>query len=539
LNVFTIIRNFIGRFRANKNQGAKTSTSTYASQPRTPASSNNAPRQAATARQTTDTSGFNWWGIGSTFLPRRYGDIHRIDLSKQSQLSAPELLDILADTHPDISYAVWQFLRVANSGWTVTAKNLAGEPDARGQKLVDELIIRMGATPNSGRFEESKSLDNLLNQLHLSIIKDGACAGEAVLFDNLWDVAEIAPVDVNSIYFRRGEDGRNVPWQYQGMSGRRRQQGNSDRGNRSDQEEVWENGYKRLDYPNFFYEALDPKIGDPYGRSPILPVLQVVFFYMQVLIDLKAAVHIVGYPRIEAKILEEVVSKNCPAAIKNNPDKYAEWLNARLTELINLYSQLNPDDVMVHYDSVELGMVGQAAKASFDIRGLIDVLDHQMAAALKTLMTILGRKEGSTETYVSTDMMLYAKGVEDVQKVSEALLERAFTFALNLKGFQGTVDFEFEPIDFRSEEQRQKDFGESILNQLKLIALGLQDQKGAAMELVGRQPVGEMDVDLLNLAFGKVSIGGGGDGRNKEDDRDGDEGDDNDGDGGSDDNSDG
>lgn len=496
--------------------------------PRPPATANTAPRQAATARQTTDTTGFSWWGVGSTFLPRRYGDIHRIDLTKQSQLSAPEILDILADTHPDISYAVWQFLRVANSGWTVTAKNLTGEPDARGQNLVDDLVSQFTSTPNSGRFEESKSLNNLLNQLHLSIIKDGACAGEAVLFDNLRDVAEIAPVDVNSIYFRRGEDGRNVPWQYQGMENGGRRNRGSDNSPGPGQEEVWENGYKRLDYPNFFYEALDPKIGDPYGRSPILPVLQVVFFYMQVLIDLKAAVHIVGYPRIEAKILEEVVAKNCPGTIRNNPDKYAEWLNARLTELINLYSQLNPDDVMVHYDSVELGMVGQAARASFDIRGLIDVLDHQMAASLKTLMTILGRKEGSTETYVSTDMMLYAKGVEDVQKVSEALLERAFTFALNLKGFQGTVDFEFDAIDFRSEEQRQKDFGESILNQLKLIGFGAQDWKGAAMELVGKQPVGEPNIDLLNLAFGKGSIGGGSGESSNEDETGTDRGGDND-----------
>lgn len=471
---------------------------------RTPATSSAAPRQAATARQTVDNANLNWWGMSNIFLPRRYGDIHRIDLSQQQRLSSAELLDILCDTHPDISYAVWQFLRVANSGWKVTAKNLAGEPDTRGQKIVDDLISRLQSATNSGRFEESKSIDNLLNQLHLSIIKDGACAGETVMYENLRDVAEVvAPVDVNSIHFRHGEDGRNVPWQYQGL------ENGGHRHVESKLEEVWEAGYKRLDYPNFFYEALDPKIGDPYGRSPILPVLQVVFFQMQVLIDLKAAIHIIGYPRIEAKIMEEVVAKNCPEGIKHDQNKYAEWLNARLTELINLYGQLNSDDVMVHYDSVEMGMVGQNARASFDIKSLIQILDHQMAASLKTLMTILGRKEGSTETYVSTDIMLYAKGIEDVQKVSEALLERAFTFCLNLKGFQGTADFEFDPIDFRSEEQREKDFGQAISNQLKLVALGYQDHEGASMQLMGKRPVGEVDINLLNLAFGKGAAGGG------------------------------
>lgn len=521
----TFIQNILSRFtilqikQPQSESYSESKTESFAPRSRTPAASNATPRQAATARQTVDNANLNWWGMSNIFLPRRYGDIHRIDLSQQQRLSSAELLDILCDTHPDISYAVWQFLRVANSGWKVTAKNLAGEPDTRGQKIVDDLISRLQSATNSGRFEESKSVDNLLNQLHLSIIKDGACAGETVLYENLRDVAEVvAPVDVNSIHFRHGEDGRNVPWQYQGLEngGHRRVE--------SKLEEAWEAGYKRLDYPNFFYEALDPKIGDPYGRSPILPVLQVVFFQMQVLIDLKAAIHIIGYPRIEAKILEEVVSKNCPGSIKNDPNKYAEWLNNRLTELINLYGQLNPDDVMVHYDSVEMGMVGQNAKASFDIKSLIQILDHQMAASLKTLMTILGRKEGSTETYVSTDIMLYAKGVEDVQKVSEALLERAFTFCLNLQGFQGTADFEFDAIDFRSDEQREKDFGSKINNQLLLIAMGGEDWKSAVMNLTGKSPVDDPDIELLLKLLGKGSTGGGSSGTGN--DNEGDSGDD-------------
>lgn len=42
-------------------------------------------------------------------------------------------------------------------------------------------------------------------------------------------------------------------------------------------------------------------VDDPYG--PILPVLQAVFFYLQVLQDLKAIVHNQGYPRLEMKLM--------------------------------------------------------------------------------------------------------------------------------------------------------------------------------------------------------------------------------------------
>jgi hypothetical protein len=167
-------------------------------------------------------------------------------------------------------------------------------------------------------------------------------AWEVVLNESVNDVVDIVPVDPSLIWFRRDpETNRLVPWQY--VKNPRMQQG-----------ETWFGQYKQIDTPTFIYEELDPMVDDPYGRTPILPVLRVVFFHLQVLQDLKAVVHNQGYPRMDVSMLEEVMLKNMPAQYKVNPNEQRKWLKERMEEMQKHFNSLNPDDALFHWDSVKV-----------------------------------------------------------------------------------------------------------------------------------------------------------------------------------------
>ncbi|WP_440109416.1 hypothetical protein [Paenibacillus sp. QZ-Y1] len=118
--------------------------------------------------------------------------------------------------------------------------------------------------------------------------------------------------------------------------------------------EEWFGQYKKIDTPIFIYEEFDPNIDDRYGRTPILPVLQAVFFHIQVLQDLKAVVHNQGYPRLDISVVEEVLLKNMSNQNKNNPAGQQQCLTERMSEIMGDFNSLNPEDAMIHWDSVKV-----------------------------------------------------------------------------------------------------------------------------------------------------------------------------------------
>jgi hypothetical protein len=222
--------------------------------------------------------------------------------------------------------------------------------------------------------------------------------------------------------------------------------------------EKWFGQYKEIDTPTFIYEELDPLVDDPYGRTPILPVLQIVFFHLQVMQDLKAVVHNQGYPRMDISILEDVMLKSIPRNIAGDPNKQREWLAQRMDEMLKHFNSLNPDDALVHWDSIKVEYLkGSGTGPMIDVKKLIDIIDTQMATSLKTLLTLLSRHQGSTETYSSVDTQLYIKTVESARSVTKRFWKRAFSMAARVRGVQTIVEVDYNPIDLRTENKVEKD----------------------------------------------------------------------------------
>jgi hypothetical protein len=382
---------------------------------------------------------FNW-------LPKKYQTAHNIDLTKLQNYTAEELLELLISVHPDVSHAVHTYLRIGDTPLSFTAKTMAGKKDNNGQKTVDDIYQMLNQELSSPGYQHGRSLDKLDGIQRLMVMVRGACAGEVILNDACTEVVDIVPVDPAIIWFRRLPDtNRLVPWQY--VKNPRMKPG-----------EEWFGQYKKIDTPTFIYEELDPMVDDPYGRTPILPVLQVVFFHIQVLQDLKAVVHNQGYPRMAVSILEEVMLKNMPAQYKNDPNAQRKWLNDRLGDIQTQFSSLNPDDALIGWDSVKYEYLkGSGTGPMIDVKKLIDVIDTQLATSLKTLLTLLSRHQGSTETYSSVDTQLYIKTVESARSITKRFWERALSMAARVNGVQTIVAAEYEPIDLRTENELETD----------------------------------------------------------------------------------
>lgn len=365
------------------------------------------------------------------YIPRKYEQTRQLDIKQFKNYSSNDILDFLRQNHPETSFAIWQFLRVANSGIEFDAKKITGEHSDRAQKVLDQILWRMNHPANSGRFEESKGIDLITGQLLLNALMRGGVGGEDVL-NSLGKLDRIQPFDPATLYFQR-ENGRLVPYQRQSLPGSR--------------------GYVKIDYPTVFYEPLDPATDDPYGSSPLISLIQVIVWQVTFLNDLLAAVHQTGYPRMRVKLLEEIAKKNAPSHVQNDPAKYKAWMDGIRLDVQTAMTNLDPDSIPVMWDSAELDLVGKGGGQSIKVDAVINTINKSLAAALKTLSSVIGIGENTSKESYSAELKLYSRGIESVQKVVENFLERALTLALNLEGQQGWVDAKFKTVDLRSDYQ--------------------------------------------------------------------------------------
>jgi len=365
------------------------------------------------------------------YLPRKFENTRQIDITQFKNYSTFDLLDLLRHNHPETSFSIWQYLRVANSSVICKAKGIRGGDDERGQKVLDKLLWKLNHPPTGNNFQEARGLDLITGQLLLNIMMRGGAGNELVL-NSLGKMDRLQVFDTATIYFQ-GENGRLVPYQRQTVPG--------------------SNGYVKLDYPTIMYQPLDPAPDDPYGSSPLISLIQVVAWQVGFLNDLQAAVHQVGYPRLRVKLLEEIAKKNAPSHVQNDPVKYREWMDKIKLDVQTNMKNLDPDAIPVLWDSADLDLVGKGGSQTIKVDAVINTINKSLAAALKTLSSIIGIGENTSKESYAAELKLYSRGIESIQTVVENLLERALTMALNLEGVQGWVDVEFAPVDLRSELQ--------------------------------------------------------------------------------------
>ncbi|WP_180230070.1 phage minor head protein [Bacillus sp. AFS073361] len=388
------------------------------------------------------------------------GVIHRRDYKNSHVM---ENLRVIRDLNPDASMAIWNMLRLANTGHEVEALTPNGKPEKKSTDLLNSYADRVGKLYGGG-------LDQLINVLLLTAFTQGAIALEVELAEDLSDIVDFHAVDPSTLDFRRNKETNEIELV------QKQEDGN----------------YKVLNQETVFYYPIDPDISDPHGRSPILPILQIIFFQVQVLKDLQKVIHHQGYDRFDIKVVEEAIIENLPDHIKRgSPEDIRQYVTSYIGDIQRQMEELQPDDDFYHTSSVEISAVGVNKNVSLSASGVIDIINQQIVTALKQLPILLGRNEGTTETHGTVQWQIYVAGIQSIQRGIKRLLERAYNVALQINGRQRTARITFNEL--RTTDRQSDAQAEKIETETKILQMqqGWIDNNEAANDIVGHDAVAE------------------------------------------------
>lgn len=388
------------------------------------------------------------------------GTISRGEL-RNSQVM--ENLRLIRDLNPDASMAIWNFLRLGNSGHELEALKQNGKADKRGTEILNELAARVGSFYGGGA-------DQLINVLLLTAYTQGAIALEVELSENVKDVVDFHAVDPSSLEWKNNKETGELELVQKQSTG----------------------DYKVLNQDLVFYIPLDPDIADPYGRSPILPVLQIIFFQIEVLKDLKKVIHHQGYQRFDIKIMETAILDNMPDEIKHQgPEAVADYVTSYIDDIRSQMETLGPDDDFYHTDSVAVDMAGGAVGSSMDATKVIDIVNQQIVTSLKQLPILLGRNEGSTETHSTVQWQIYVRGIESMQRMIKRVLEKAYNVSLRVYGLPLRSHLSFDALQVTDREKDANAERTETETKIKQVQQGWISNDEAAMKMVGHNAAGE------------------------------------------------
>lgn len=350
-------------------------------------------------------------------------------ISTRVSSNSKELIKQLVKSDPDASAALNAYLTTAGSSIPyILVKDLDGAIDREGYKLVNEILeILETRRDYSKGYQHKATLREIAENMRYMIMCQGGCSGEAVFGDFL-ELTEIRSVDLGSIRWQEKEPGKMVPWQDQGSG-----------------------DPVKLDIPTFFVSWYRKDPTEAYSNSPFVSAINTMAARQQVINDLYRIMQITGFPRIAVKVVEEVLVRSAPADIRSDELKLRQWISARRSEIGGQFASIRSDSPIVHTDSSEVSIINEKnPAASLDITSVIEVLNAQNQAGLRTMATVLGRGESGVNT-ATVEANLFAKNADSMNEPIGEFFSKILTMALRLQGSESRVIVKFPNIDLRSE----------------------------------------------------------------------------------------
>lgn len=334
------------------------------------------------------------------------------------------LLTYLADVHPALSLALWNALRLTTAGVRIVAVDAASlEQDDAGTAELEALF--------ASQPREVGGFEGLLTTGILWAMLTGLPFYEAVPGKRGEGVRRIIPVDSLTIAFiREGEDQVCVPLQRQTYP-------------TAGEAKL---GYTALPPALMFWSPLDSLPEDPYGRAPYATALSECLRDLAMMADVQQVIHRTGYPRGAVgfnfsetfKIASEVFGIKDPVEAQ---DFVMEQFRATVTAC----DQIKPEE-WFHFDSNGNFQVIEGAKGFSGLNELLVFLRQRITQSVKSLPTLMGINDGSTQTYTTVEWHIYASAMESIRAKVAGLLAEICSLHFRLQGRPLLAHVEAEPI---------------------------------------------------------------------------------------------
>jgi hypothetical protein len=335
------------------------------------------------------------------------------------QIEPARLLEMLADLSPEVSRALWDFLRMCNPGHTLRVlRPGTEEQDTRAQAAADAFLALLN--------DRSTTFDVVVGRLFMGAFVRGALCCELVLDRRGRKPIDLVSPDPASIRFwQQNDPDRGIVWQ----------------------PGQWQQGkFVTLDRPTFRYVPIDPFFGTPYGRPMAAPALFTTLFLLGMLHDLKRVIQQQGYPRLDLALDTAKLLEMAPHVMSSG-QSFDTFVADVVQQVESAYSALQPDDAYIHTDVVTVnGSVGTVDGSLAGIDAVITALERMAVRALKTMPLMMGITESTGDVQSNRQWEIHVAGVKSIQHYAETMLERLLTLALEAQGFQATVVFRFAEL---------------------------------------------------------------------------------------------
>lgn len=380
--------------------------------------------------------------------------------------SSQELLKEMFKNDPDVSAAVGSWLTLADTEMTALIYSQDGQIDlVNTQKLPQIIRALTSPTDYLNGFTFKPGIASLRQEMRYMTLLRGAIGNE-VVFDKNLVPSRLQHVDMASIEWFEKEPGVYKPRQKQ----------------------AGKNEGVSLDVPSFFvsYHRRDPT--SIYSTSDFVSVINTAAARTQVINDLYRIMQITGFPRIDISVLEETVTANAPQTVRDDPVALREWTANILQDVAGQFAALRPDQSFVHTDSVEASILNDKNPgAGIDITSVIEVLNAQNQAALKTMATVIGRGSGAAGV-ASVEARIAAMNADQLNVPIANQLSQVLTFMINVYGIQGFVDVKFAPAELRPPLELEAQKSLKAARMLTDLSLGLITDIEYHMAMHGRLP---------------------------------------------------
>lgn len=440
------------------------------------------PRRTTRATQPADTGARPDVEPGLPSLTAGIGRESGAGASKAKILDRPSLgeaqkaIDAALDFNPEVSYAAWVYKLLGLKDWRLECLGEDGEPDE--QLLADTMAFLPRIAPTYGGGIEAA--------LHVgldSILRTGAVAAELDVADSRDDVLEIDLLSPLVVDFEV------VP-----------------NGNHKTVRPVYSSGNGATPVPfnpaQLCYIGHAPKLGQPHGQSPFLPVVDTVFPQAALRDGLQRVVKNQGWSRIKFVLNYEKVVKSAPPGVVEHLEgggvKVLDWgklkthVEAVRADLESSVEDMYEDDNWVLYDLVDTGTVGaNHAGESFNPATIAQLFDQDLITSVKGQPAIHGRQWGSDLSSTgSMQWIVQALGIEALRSAPARAVEWGINQWYRISGRRGSCRLIFEPLrkeDIKAEAEARK---LEVETGLLLLEAGLIDHDEAAMDLVGHPATG-------------------------------------------------
>lgn len=379
-------------------------------------------------------------------------------------LKPAQLVSRLVRLSPEFGRAAFDFLRLANPGWEVTAyrRGSTEDPDDRAQAAIDAFMAHLA--------DRHGSADVPINRLLFGMWLRGACFVELVLSKSGREPLDLATPDPYSVRFRLDEDPEYgqvwVLGQRQGV------------------------GFVPLNRETVRYVPVDPLPGSPYGVAPAGPGLFPAVFLLTFLHDLRRVVAQQGMPRLDIKILTDRLLANLTPQQKNNPQAVRELVTAAVDLVAKAYADLDPDQAYVHTDDIEMGKpIGTVGDDLLGgVGGIVETIERMNVRGLKTMPLLFGITDAVSEANANRQWEIHAAGIKAIQHLAETPLSRLLTLALEVQGIAANVEFRFSELRSAEELRDAQTLNQKLVNAETMERLGYESHEGASLYATGHEP---------------------------------------------------